>query len=140
MTPDNKKAPEEFLISVIERKSALINSHLDGQYILPIDLEASPIGAQILRDICIDCSRDAIAIKLQVATESVDQTSAAPQPPRRKSPYTLLKMIQEGTMSLVDVPRCPSCNAVSIGFSTEDESDFDLAHRGGDDYSQFRRF
>ena len=120
LTATNTKAPEEFLEEKIKEKCAHINSMIGRRYKLPITLVDHPDAFYILKDICIELVRPAVAIKLLVATGEVNQkpeTGMAAQAEKR------LVAIREGKYDLPNVETCNDCQVFESGYYDDCEAD-----------------
>ena len=117
LTPTNTKAPTAYLEDLINRKTALINSYIGQVYKTPVIQADSPTPFYILKDICIDLCRDAVALKLDFALSNEPEFSQFPTKSPSDKAMTLLKKIKEEKVSLPDAegyPRVTRCASFSV--------------------------
>lgn len=106
LTANNQKAPASFLNDVISRKCEFINSMISSQYEVPVVLADSPAAFLILKDICIELSKLAIADKLDI---SVVQGKGDQKMAKNQIPTTAmdtLELIRQGKFPLRDAVPC----------------------------------
>ena len=130
LTPNNTKIDDNYISTVIDRKSAIINSYISARYKLPIRESTSPTAFNILKDVVITLCRAEIHAKLKVATKTDTQSS---QFPLRKPPESValefLMAIRNGKMDLSDAELCAECEVISTGDYDYEEVDGTIDQR-----------
>lgn len=120
LTADNTKTPTSFLQDVIDRKCAYINSQISNRYVTPVVQADSPNSYLILKDICINLSREDVAIKLNVATISGENDQSPPYVRMVARAMDHLANIRTARLDLPDAVRCSECEAFRAGYYNTD--------------------
>lgn len=113
LTADSRKADDNFLNDLLERKSALIDSFVQRRYLLPIPDNSTAMT--ILKDICINLCREEISVKLQVSTMNKDGSQVPVGRPLTTKARETLKLIQQGKFNLPGATTCDDCSVFSGG-------------------------
>lgn len=122
LTADNKKAPQEYLQSQIDQKTAHINSMIGRRYIIKPEItnENYPDAYQILKDICINLIKPEVSMRVSFATATLAQTPEEGTPSQAEM---RLKKIRDSKYDLPGVPLCSSCTNFETGYYDNCEVD-----------------
>lgn len=115
LSSDSEKVDPTFLMDLIARKGAYINSVISNRYNVPVAETASPMAFNLLKDICIDLCRMSIEAKVGIATTDGENEQTTETALARKA-QARLKEIRESRLDLIDAIECSSCETFDTGF------------------------
>lgn len=127
------KISDAEVTEMIERVDQIIDAHLAGRFTTPVSSSTSPKAFKVLTSICVDL----VVFRLKSIMNLAGSTSVAGDKPVyqqdefNSGPMKRLRMIQEGTLTLIDGALLDSRDGVSDLLT--DELDYD-------DLTELRKF
>ena len=122
LTADSTKVTEEYMTSVIRRRTAYINAMICQLYQAPVDAKESPTSFSILEEACINLCRPPLNAKLGMGVSFQD--GAVQYPPGNelaKKAMAMLEEIKSGVFKLPDAVELGEDGAITAGYYDTDD-------------------